>query len=98
MLTRGSKITCIANIEMSSGSIRIVNHFQIVAPQDFRNTPPEVEARFLGLLAAKAIGLKAQNSVDYIHLYSGDKETLVSSLECIQRTSAEILAAIAPSG
>jgi len=35
--------------------------------------------------------------VDYIHLYSGNKETLVSSLECIQCTSAEILAAIAPS-
>jgi hypothetical protein len=45
----------------------------------------------------EAIGLKAQNSADYIQLYSGDKETLVSSLECIQRTSTEILAAIVPS-
>ena len=46
-------------------------------------------------MICEAIGLKAQNSVDYIQLYSGDKETLVSSLECIRRTSAEILAAIA---
>jgi hypothetical protein len=57
----------------------------------------ETEAEAVAFVICEAIGLKAQNSVDYIHLYSGDKETLVSSLECIQRTSAEILAAIAPS-
>jgi hypothetical protein len=47
--------------------------------------------------ACNVVAFCAQNSADYIQLYSGDKETLVSSLECIQRTSAEILAAIAPS-
>ena len=57
----------------------------------------ETEAETVAFVICEAIGLKAQNSVDYIQLYSGDKETLVSSLECIQRTSAEILAAIAPS-
>jgi hypothetical protein len=57
----------------------------------------ETEAEAVAFVICEAIGLKAQNSVDYIHLYSGEKETLISSLECIQRTSAEILAAIAPS-
>jgi N-terminal domain of anti-restriction factor ArdC len=56
----------------------------------------ETEAEAVAFVICEAIGLKANNSVDYIHLYSGDKETLVASLECIQRTSAEILAAIAP--
>jgi len=57
----------------------------------------ETEAEAVAFVICEAIGLKANNSVDYIHLYSGDKETLVSSLEYIQRTSAEILSAIAPS-
>jgi hypothetical protein len=57
----------------------------------------ETEAETVAFVICEAIGLKAQNSADYIQLYSGDKETLVSSLECIQRTSTEILAAIVPS-
>ncbi len=57
----------------------------------------ETEAEAVAFVVCEAIGLKAQNSRDYIHLYSGSKETLAASLECIQRTSAEILAAIAPS-
>ena len=57
----------------------------------------ETEAEAVAFVICEAIGLKAQNSADYIQLYSGDKETLVSLFECIQRTSAEILAAIAPS-
>jgi antirestriction protein ArdC len=57
-------------------------------------TVRETEAEAVAFVVCEAIGLKAKNSVDYIHLYEGNKETLVSSLECIQRTSAEILAAI----
>jgi hypothetical protein len=57
----------------------------------------ETEAEAVAFVICEAIGLKAQNSADYIQLYSGDKDTLVSSLECIQRTSTEILAAIVPS-
>jgi len=48
-------------------------------------------------VVCEAIGLKAQNSVDYIQLYSGDKDTLIESLEYVQLVSAEILAAIRPS-
>ena len=54
----------------------------------------ETEAEAVAFVICQAIGLKAKNSADYIQLYAGNKETLVSSLECIQRTSAEILAAI----
>ena len=55
----------------------------------------ETEAEAVAFVICEAIGLKANNSADYIHLYAGNKETLASSLERIQRTSAEILAAIA---
>ena len=57
----------------------------------------ETEAEAVAFIVCEAIGLKAQNSADYIQLYSGDKETLAESLEHVQRASAEILAAITPS-
>jgi len=57
----------------------------------------ETEAEAVAFVVCEAIGLKAQNSADYIQLYSGDKETLEESLEHVQRASAEILAAITPS-
>jgi N-terminal domain of anti-restriction factor ArdC len=57
-------------------------------------TVRETEAEAVAFVICEAIGLKANNSADYIHLYSGSNETLAASLECIQRTSAEILAAI----
>ena len=34
------------------------------------------------------------SAADYIQLYNGDKATLAESLDCIQQTAAEILAAI----
>ncbi len=54
----------------------------------------ETEAEAVAFVVCEAIGVKAQNSADYIHLYSGDKETLAESLEHVQCASAEILAAI----
>ena len=57
-------------------------------------TVRETEAEAVAFVVCEAIGLNPNNSVDYIHLYSGSKETLVASLECIQGTSAKILAAI----
>jgi hypothetical protein len=56
----------------------------------------ETEAEAVAFVVCEAIGLTAQSSVDYIHLYAGDKETLAESLERIQRTSAEILSVITP--
>ena len=54
----------------------------------------ETEAEAVAFVVCEAIGVKAQNSADYIQLYSGDKETLAESLEHVQRASTEILTAI----
>ena len=54
----------------------------------------ETEAEAVAFVVCEAIGLTASNSVDYIHLYSGDKDTLAESLEHVQCASAEILTAI----
>ncbi|MGB7105127.1 MAG: ArdC family protein [Candidatus Acidiferrales bacterium] len=54
----------------------------------------ETEAEAVAFVVCQGVGLKAQNSADYIQLYSGDKETLAESLEHVQRVSAEILIAI----
>jgi antirestriction protein ArdC len=56
----------------------------------------ETEAEAVAFVLCEAIGIKAENSADYIQLYSGDKETLAESLEYVQRASSEILAAITP--
>jgi antirestriction protein ArdC len=60
-------------------------------------TVRETEAEAVAFVVCEAIGLTAENSADYIQLYSGDKETLEQSLEHVQQASAEILAAITPS-
>ena len=57
----------------------------------------ETEAEAVAFVVCEAIGLKAENSADYIQLYTGDKETLTESLEHVQRASVEILAAITTS-
>ena len=56
----------------------------------------ETEAEAVAYVVCEAIGLKSQGSADYIHLSTGDAETLADSLERVQRASAEILAAILP--
>jgi antirestriction protein ArdC len=56
----------------------------------------ETEAEAVAFVVCEAVGVKAQNSADYIQLYSGDKATLAESLEHVQRASSEILAAIMP--
>jgi hypothetical protein len=57
----------------------------------------ETEAEAVAFVVSETIGLSASDSVDYIHLYSGDKDTLEESLEHVQRPSGDILAAIMPS-
>jgi len=59
-------------------------------------TVRETEAEAVAFVVCEAIGLKAENSADYIQLYSGSQDTLAESLEYVQRASAEILAAITP--
>jgi antirestriction protein ArdC len=55
----------------------------------------ETEAEAVAFVVCQAAGLESCTaSSDYIALYSGDGKTLTESLERIQKTAAEILAAI----
>ena len=55
----------------------------------------ETEAEAAAFVVSRAIGLETNSaSSDYLEIYSGDKRTLLESLELIQETSAEILSAI----
>ncbi|MHC4557248.1 MAG: ArdC-like ssDNA-binding domain-containing protein [Planctomycetota bacterium] len=55
----------------------------------------ETEAEAVAFVVCHGIGFETNNaSSDYIQLYNGDKETLMKSLERIQRTAAEILEAV----
>jgi hypothetical protein len=56
----------------------------------------ELEAEAVAFVVSKAIGLNPTSSADYIQLYRGDAELLLESLEVIQRTASQILAAIQP--
>jgi N-terminal domain of anti-restriction factor ArdC len=55
----------------------------------------ELEAEAVAFVVSRAAGLDGiRHSVDYIQLYSGDKELLVASLDHIQRVSADIIGAL----
>ncbi|MFC1635712.1 ArdC-like ssDNA-binding domain-containing protein [Planctomycetota bacterium] len=55
----------------------------------------ETEAEAVAFVVCNGVGLDVNTaSSDYIQLYNGDKETLIKSLERIQRTAAEILEAV----
>ena len=59
----------------------------------------ETEAEAVAFVVCNGIGLDTNSaSSDYIQLYNGDKKTLMQSLERIQRTAAEMLAAVMASG
>ncbi|MCA9281063.1 MAG: DUF1738 domain-containing protein [Phycisphaeraceae bacterium] len=58
-------------------------------------TVRETEAEAVAFVVCQAIGLDSGTAAsDYIHLYRGDTETLTESLERIQRTATEIIAAL----
>ena len=55
----------------------------------------ETEAEANAFVVCHAMGLKTNSaSSDYIQLYNGDRETLIKSLERIQKTASEILEAV----
>ena len=58
-------------------------------------TMRETEAEAVAFVVCQAIGLDANGSAsDYIQLYDGKRDTLVGSLERIQRTASEIIGGI----
>ena len=61
-------------------------------------TVRETEAEAVAFVVCQAIGLDAATQAsDYIQLYNGDKDTLAESLDYVQKTAAEIIAAITAS-
>ncbi len=57
----------------------------------------ETEAEAVAFVVCRAVGLDTNTaSSDYVQLYAGDRETLAESLEYVQQTAAEIIAAITP--
>jgi hypothetical protein len=55
----------------------------------------EAEAEAIAFVVCHAMGLETNStSSEYIQLYNGDKETLMKSLERIQKTASEILEAV----
>ena len=60
-------------------------------------TVRETEAEAVAFIVCQAIGMESGSaSSDYVQLYQGRKETLVASLERIQRAGTEIIAGILP--
>lgn len=56
----------------------------------------ETEAEAVAFVVCQAIGLDTgTHAADYIQLYDGDTATLAQSLEFVQKTAAEIIAAVA---
>jgi hypothetical protein len=55
----------------------------------------ETEAEAVAFVVCHGVGLDTNSaSSDYIQLYNGDKDTLMESLERIQKTASEILEAV----
>lgn len=60
-----------------------------------RKTVPETEAEAVASVVARAAGLDAGAAArDYIQLYDGKTDTLAASLDRIQKTAADIIAAL----
>ena len=63
------------------------------------NTPAsktvrETEAEAVAFVVGQAVGLECSSSCDYIQLYDGKVDTLMVSLERIQKTATAIIRAI----
>ena len=60
-------------------------------------TVRETEAEAIAFLVSEAVGIESRSSsADYIQLWNGDVKILAASLERIQQTASEIIAAIGP--
>lgn len=100
-LSHGGKITLRTGLSPAEEFSTLVHELahEILHRGDRRmetsKTIRETEAEAVAFVVCQAIGLDTNGAAaDYIQLYDGDKETLALSLGHIQRTAAEILAAI----
>ena len=100
-VSRGGRISIRAGLSPGqdcSGTGHELAHERLHRGDDRPTTKTvrETEAEAVAFVVCQAIGLATGTAAsDYIQLYDGKTETLAASLERIQKTAAEIIAAIA---
>jgi hypothetical protein len=102
-ISNGRQIVLLPGLSASEEFSTIVHEAAHAAlhKNDGREPPSktvrETEAEAVAYVVCQAIGLDVNSAAaDYITLYRGDTKTLAASLERIQRTASEIIAAIGP--
>jgi antirestriction protein ArdC len=102
-MSSGGRIEVLPNLEPAEKFSVLVHELahELIHKGDRRKettrTIRETEAEAVAFVVCHSIGLDTNTAAsDYIALYQGDQNTLAESLEVIQKTSAEILRAIAP--
>lgn len=104
-VSRGGGITLLPNqpaAEEFSTLVHELSHEKLHRTDrrsETTKTIRETEAEAVAFVVCHAIGLDTNTAaVDYIKLYNGDRATLSASLQFIQSTAAEILAALGVNG
>ena len=102
-MSSGGRIQVLPNLEPAEQFSVLVHEWahELIHKGDRRKetsrTVRETEAEAVAFVVCHSIGLDTNTAAsDYIALYQGNQTTLAESLEVIQKTSAEILRAIAP--
>lgn len=73
----------------------LAHEFLHHSSEKYSKTQVETEAEAVAFVVSSAIGLDANTAFsDYIQMYQGDKETLMSSIQRIKDTSGRILAGL----
>ena len=102
-LSSGGKITLLPDLP-AAGHFSVLVHelaHELLHRSDRRGQTDirirETEAEAVAFVVSSAIGLDTGTaSSDYIQLYRGDKQTLIDSLDYIQRVAGEILRYLDP--
>jgi hypothetical protein len=100
-VSEGGNITLLPNLtsaETVTALVHEIAHEKLHRAERRANTTKcvrETEAEAVAFVVCKAIGLETGTaSADYISLWNGDAAVLFESLELVQRTATEIIAAI----
>lgn len=100
-ISSGGKIAVRPGLNPSEEFATLVHEFahellhQVDKSERPSKTVRETEAEAVAFVVSHAIGLSARTaSADYIQLYAGSKDTLLASLDRVQRAASQILTAL----